>query len=418
VGAQFCVAKNAISDKLRATMTNKVEIVDCDSFDTARNRASEESSNSSGSVYPVVVFRQGARTSFAGAMAIRQIAKHVSLINESKKGDSPDQVLTQKNRPIMPDHVAAIANYLSENAGEPDNVKKGRYILPPVSWNVKEHVRVYTGPSSSSVKIGYLVLPDTASLEHTDGQHRIHAALQALAAMSDNDRDFFALDAIPFMIVCEEDVRQIHQDFADAAKTRAIPPSLLTVYDLRQPVNKLVIDLIERCPVFRGKIDSTSKALGKNSLCLFLTNQIRQLCRAMLVGDVAMAEGPFLEKAKQLLPNEDEYQNVLDKFVSYINLLAENIPDWKEAAGIQPGHDLNRIKNLRVKPTLAWSATGLNIIGRLAYDLFMDPTIEDWRPYAERIGRLNFNKSNSVWRDVLTLKKNKSSGTSQRSGVR
>jgi DNA sulfur modification protein DndB len=195
---------------------------------------------------------------------------------------------------------------------------------------------------------------------------------------------------------------------ADAAKTRAIPPSLLTVYDLRQPINRLVIELIEKCPVFRGKIDSTSKSLGKNSLCLFLTNQIRQLCRAMLVGDVAMAEGPFLEKAKQLLPGESEYQSVLAKFVSYINILTEHLPAWKEAANILPGPDLNRIKILRAKPTLAWSATGLNIIGRLAYDLFTDPTIKDWRPYAEQIGKLNFNKSNPLWKDVLTLKKNKS----------
>ena len=86
-------------------MTNKVKIEECSSFDEARNRAMEEASNSGGSVYPVAIFRQGKRISLAGAIANKQIAKYISLSNNARKGDSPDKVLNEKNRPIMQEHV-------------------------------------------------------------------------------------------------------------------------------------------------------------------------------------------------------------------------------------------------------------------------------------------------------------------------
>ena len=45
------------------------------------------------------------------------------------------------------------------------------------------------------------------------------------------------------MLTCETDLQRIHQDFADASKTKAIPPSMLVAYDRRPPINRLVLDL-------------------------------------------------------------------------------------------------------------------------------------------------------------------------------
>jgi DNA sulfur modification protein DndB len=393
-----------------AALPESVKIIESETFDQARDRANEEAANSSGSIHSVVMFRQGLRIAFAGAIPVRHLTKHVSTLNSSKKGDSPDMVARNKNRPVMPDHVAAISAYLVENAGlpTPSNPRKGRYILPPLTWNVKDYIQVYTAKTGSTIKNAYLVLPSTIALESTDGQHRGLGANDALGKMTEADNEFFGQDGIPFMIVCESDVRQIHQDFADAAKTRAIPPSMLTVYDLRQPINRLVIELIERCPVFKDKIDSTSSKLGKNSLCLFLANQVRQFCRAALVGDIAMAEVVFLEKASNLLPDEVAYQAVLDKLVSFVNLVAEHMPEWKQAATIVRGPGLNQVKSLRAKQTVAWTATGLNILGRLCYDFFNDAELRDnWRDHATRVALLSFDKSNPLWKDIMTLKKNK-----------
>src|SRR5208283_2059160 len=98
---------------------------------------------------------------------------------------------------------------------------------------------------------------------------------------------------ISVMITMEGSLDQIHQDFADASKTKALPKSQLAAYDRRNPANGMVIDLLERCPIFMGKIDSTSKTLSKNSTKLFLTNQVRQMVKELLVGQYAMHDAVF-----------------------------------------------------------------------------------------------------------------------------
>ncbi len=55
-------------------------------------------------------------------------------------------------------------------------------------------------------------------------------------------------DSIAVMVTCEDDLKQIHQDFADCSKTKTLPASLLSIYDTRNPGNRLVFDIEERCP--------------------------------------------------------------------------------------------------------------------------------------------------------------------------
>jgi DNA sulfur modification protein DndB len=379
------------------------EIITAPTFDEARLQANDESTNSASSVYPVILFRQGSRLNLSGAITIKQLPKHVSTVNRSKKGDSPVQVIENKNRPRMQDHIDVIANYLEEN------VVKGIWILPPVTLNVKQKIRVYTGPGSSTIKAGYLVLPDASTVEITDGQHRIVGTLQALSQMAQENAEAFSQDALAFMLTCEDNTRQVHQDFADCSKTKAIPPSLLTAYDTRQPANGLVIDLMNTCPVFRDKIDSTGKTIGKSSLKLFVTNQIRQMVKTMLTGDIALSEPQFVDRAKHLLPDDVECKKTLTKFAAYINLLTEHIDPWKEAATIFRGADLNKIKLIRERGSLALTATGLNIIGLIGYELF-NKVKEDWRPFAEKLGKLDFQKSTELWKDVLAEKVNDKTG--------
>jgi DNA sulfur modification protein DndB len=220
----------------------------------------------------------------------------------------------------------------------------------------------------------------------------------------------FGQDGIAFMLTCETDVRRIHQDFADCSKTKQIPPSLLTSYDLRQPANGLVMDVIDQCAIFnRNKVDSTSKNVGKNSLKLFVTNQVRQMIKTLLTGDMALSEPAFVEKARTLLPDDVVVKQSLEKIKEFLKILTEEIPVWKEAAEISGlGPEANRLKALREKQSLAFTATGLNIIGLIGHELlFNGGEIKDWRQYATKLGKLNYAKSDPLWKDVLTEKLNK-----------
>ena len=137
-------------------------------------------------------------------------------------------------------------------------------------------------------------------------------------------------DGVAVMITCETDNAQIHQDFADCSKTKALPPSQVAVYDLRNPANRLVRDVEQQCPLFKAKIDATSVTLSKNSTALFLANQLRQFVKTWLVGSYQYADAAFEARTRELLPDDETYAKTLGAFVDYVKYLTSVIPDLGE----------------------------------------------------------------------------------------
>src|SRR5690606_28408029 len=129
-----------------------------------------------------------------------------------------EQVRAATNRPTMPDHVDSVKNYIKENLN-------GRYILPPMTLNVRETMNVYLPEYPGTLSSVFVVLPGSARLEITDGGHRKAAIDKLSAELHDEALGEFDKDAVAVMITVEEDLNQIHQDFADCSKTKALPKS-------------------------------------------------------------------------------------------------------------------------------------------------------------------------------------------------
>jgi hypothetical protein len=104
-----------------------------------------------------------------------------------------------------------------------------------------------------------------------------------MSQMPQGTKDQFGEDGIPVMISLESDVRQAHQDFADCSRVRPLPPALLATYDRRNPGNRMFLDLIDQCELFRDKIESTSKSIGKASTNVFTANQVKSYVKALLL---------------------------------------------------------------------------------------------------------------------------------------
>jgi hypothetical protein len=107
---------------LTGSTTSQVNIIECDSFRQALTQATEEAGNTGGQAYPVVMFRQGNRTSFSGALPMKRVEPFLDLSRSSGKGDSMDKIRAATNRPHIPEHSTAIANYVKENPKD--------YIIP------------------------------------------------------------------------------------------------------------------------------------------------------------------------------------------------------------------------------------------------------------------------------------------------
>jgi DGQHR domain-containing protein len=292
----------------------------------------------------------------------------------------------------MNDHVDAIAQYLVENVG-------GKYILPPMTLNVQQTISLYEPDFNAEMKPVYIVVPITARLAVTDGGHRTGGIIQALENLPAESRAHFEGDAISVMITLESDMAQIHQDFADCSKTKALPPSQLAAYDRRNPANGLVLDIIDACPLFKGRIDSTSKTLSKKSNHLFLTNQVRQLVKELLVGDYGMADAAFEEKAKDILGSSesDAYKTELVRFVEFINAVTDAIPVLTDIAKLPTtGVVSNKVSDYREDGYVALSATGLVIIGRIGHEMFKSEN-KGWKDIVGRFAEINWKRSGPLW---------------------
>jgi DNA sulfur modification protein DndB len=372
---------------------SKVNVIECANFDEAQAKAGVEATNTAGMCLPVVMFWQGNRLNLSGALYLGFVAGRLVTKSAGKKA-SIRQATDAMNRPEVPEHSTTIAKYIAEN-------RTKNYILPPLTLNIQDETNLYTAKANAKVKSGFLVINPTSKLAVTDGQHRRRAIEEVVGDMPE-----LATDGIGVMITCETRPEQIHQDFADCSKTKALPPSQLAVYDLRNPANRLVVQVEEKCPLFRGKIDATSKTLGKNSTSLFLANHIRQFVKTWLAGSYQMADSEFEKRANQLLPNDEIYQATFNTFLEYANYLTNVIPVWRKIAALQPGLESNQIKEWRQTPGyVCMSVTGLVVLGRIGYELFKEKEV-NWKQYADRLGRLDWSKAAKLWSGNL-VKDNK-----------
>jgi DNA sulfur modification protein DndB len=387
-------------------------------LEEANRAAGLEAGNTGALSIPVVAFRQGKRTVATGALPMSWVRNRLESrsAKSAKKGGSMHDAEASWNRPELPEHSQSIAKYILENYEK-------AYIIPPLSLNIQHRVHLYIPDYPSDFIPGYLVIPGSATLAITDGQHRRTGIVQAMDQMEEAMAAKFASDAVAIMITCETDLNQIHQDFADCSKTKPLPPSLLAVYDRRNPANRLVSDLERLCPLFKGRIDPTSKTLSKKSTFLFLANQLRQLVKELLAGTYAMADADFEKRSIELLGQEDQYNAALQKFVEYINYLTgyvkdpaspedsprwkpdpsiPAIPVWSEIAKIPVGTlEISQVPVKREEGWICLTATGLNIIGRVGHKLFTNSELASrWKVYAAKMGdtqTIDWRRSAGVW---------------------
>ncbi len=375
--------------------TGKVTVTTHNTYEQAQQAAYAESSNTAGWTFPVVIFKQGNRMLLSGAFPIGFVEARL-FSRSALKGSSVLTASESMNRPLDMKHMKTIATYLGENID-------GKYIMPPLTLNVQESVNLHTISSGPSFKAGYLVIPSGVNLTITDGQHRVRGIMQALEQLASQDGDAVTKlrqDSIGVMITCEHELKQIHQDFADCSKTKALPPSLLSLYDTRNPGNRLVFDLEQKCPLFTGRIDPTSTTLSKKSVHLFLANQIRQLVKHLLfkrnIGDA-----DFERFSKEQLGEEEEYNTYLSKYTAYINRVTRAIPVLDQISKLPTDSpEKGQIPKLRAEGLIYLTATGLNIIGSIGYELITSG-MRDWETFADKLGDIDWSRSAEMWQENI-----------------
>ena len=326
-------------------------------------------------VAPVRVFEQGNRTMLSGVLPIRVLVR-ILAYNAAEKGQTANKALNAINRPKDPQHVKQITGYLRRA------IDKGEdYIIPPLTLNSKSNVEVYVPEGDSTPMTGYAVFPDEASVHITDGQHRYLAISEVVNQLRGTPAgDKFMRSGVPLMMTIESDLSQVHQDFADAGRTKPLPSSLLAIYDTRQPANQAVVEIGEQAKLLRGRIDATSKTLSGNSPFVFLVNQVRQFVKSSLSGSPSLSEPPFAAQADSAIGNPEARKRWVASRVIFLDVMTEIIPDWQELSELaQPGgadsaEVLARTKAIKDMKRVPMTAAFLNALGLVSHHLLKDVT--------------------------------------------
>ncbi|WP_218841156.1 DNA sulfur modification protein DndB [Nocardia amikacinitolerans] len=376
---------------------NHMGLMEHDGLDKALTAASADAAAAGARVFPCTVFRQGHRTMISTSFPYSFLARQVVSESVDKGGDPANTT----NRPLLTDHVKTINTYVRENQ---DN-----YILPPVTLNARELPALHVPRGNFKNRLGFMVIGDNVRFYVTDGQHRITAikghgsgrsAIPGLVDLGIGFED----DSLAVLIVVEDDLKRIHQDFADAAQTKQIPASLLAVYNTREPVNGVLADLVEQTRFFRGRVDATAKTLPKASQSVFLLNQVRQFVKELLFADYALAEESVARQSAQLLGDRAARDEFVADSVALIDTLSAHMDPWQEICSLPTtGGPANQVADFRQK-YINMTATGLVVIGRVGYEIRKSPDLA-WRShqYKRLATEIDWRRSASIWRNNVVV---------------
>ena len=381
--------------------TSTLELHEFSSMEEAKLAATDMATNTYGQVIVVTLFEQGGRVCASSALPLPMAAKVLNTEPARNKG-SLDDVNNALNRPIDEKHVKAVSDYIQSAINE-----GSKYIIPSLTVNSLKKQHMYTCQEScGSLRVAYMVIHwDATYLSVTDGQHRLSAIQRAFQSLEGDAREKLKSDSIAIMFSFETARRQIHQDFADCSKTKALPKSMIAVYDRRVPANGLVLELIEKTPLFSdGRTDSTSKSLSKKSNCFVLTSNIRGAVKSLLTGQHSMADSAFDSFANKALDTKEKYNGCIEKCAETINWITEYSPVIKDISQLPHGPQRQKVVAYRERYLIA-NPLGLNLICKMVnrYEMLGHTDTEQF--IARVVGELDWEKSAHIWRGNVILEK-------------
>ena len=327
---------------------------------------------------PVRIFNQGNRQMVSGIMPCKTMVRVLDY-NAADKGTTAAKALNATNRPFMKDHAFAFAKYLTKALEQDEN-----FIIPPLTLNSTGGLDIFVLAANGKTNSGYAVLPDETKIYITDGQHRFQGIKQVVENTKGTPHgDVISETAVPFLMTIEADINQVHQDFADTGKTKALPPSLLAVYDTRQPANRAVMQISSEVPLLDGRVDSTSNSVGKSNEFIYLVNQVRQFVKHSLTGSPSATETSFEEQATAALLNEKSRDSWIRSRVAFLKAMTEIVPDWKEVGQLSPpnGSDaatvLQKTKDVKARGNVPLNGAFLTTLGLVSHELLRDHSNTD-----------------------------------------
>ena len=347
--------------------------------------AAEAAAVSFGRPVTGILYQQAGRRFISSSLPVRML---LTMARRDSAGRKDDPAL-YRNRPLAQSHVGEIAEYLRTVP---------QYLMPPIMLNAASPLQTFVYQASAPTKPCFFVLPPEEFLYVTDGQHRLEALKQVM-----EDRPDLSEDSVGVTIVEEADIDKVHQDFYDAAQVAPLAKSLLVEYDGREPLNALTRFVTLHANVLSGRVEKIG-SVGKHSLMLFTTNQVKQGIYQLLVGDWSLYAKAIQKQAEQILmPAQELWRS---RIVNFLNEFALHNPQWRKVIDhpLESGQAVD-IPNMRER-FLHFSGGGLLVLGGVGHTILesgeSDGALTDAQKLLiQRLADLDWSRGGSLWQGYL-----------------
>ncbi len=226
---------------------------------------------------PAHRFHQGRRIAYSFVMSLGEIDGFLP-----ERVD--DRVIREANRRLTPSHARDIEAYLNSN---PRSWVLGTLMLG-IAPDAVEFTPFADASGVEHPIAGELVmrLDRKGSLRIFDGQHRRLALHQALAKQDHpKNADLLRSASLPVVLYEEDDIGELRQMFADAAKAKPIERNTVTRFDLQDPFNVAALKLTQQSRLFgTGCVQEDKSTVSPTDPQLLSINQLATILKTLRVG--------------------------------------------------------------------------------------------------------------------------------------
>jgi DNA sulfur modification protein DndB len=313
--------------------------------------------------FPAMKGMIGQRVYYACLMNLSSIPKMFTFQDwiEFRPEDREQRVLNRKR-------VPEISRYITEN--------EDGYIFSSITASYQCEVKFKT--VSEEENLGMLEMDfEKANFVINDGQHRCAAIAHALDQNPELGDESISVLLFPYET--RERVQQMFSDLnRNVAKTSK---SLDILYDKRDPLSAVTLEVCEKVPAFQGMVEKDSVSLPVRSAKLFTLASLYD-ANSELVGNVQ--------------DDDETIQSKTAMAVEFWNELANHVPLWMK---VKNG-DLRAIEFRQ--ENISSHSVIVRALGAVGGDLLKSYK-DEWREKLSGLDGIDWNKKNRDWENVCIV---------------
>ena len=306
--------------------------------------------------FPAMRGRIGGREYFATIMALSEIPRFFKF--NDWESCTPE---LRAQRVLNEGRVPVIAKYILDN--------EDSYLFSTITASYSANID-FKALSESAPDVGQIELNlEEMEFVINDGQHRCAAIAQAL-----KENPNLAKDRISVLLFPMENLDRMQQMFADLNRfAQRSSKSLNILYDHRDALGALTMEVVERVDAFRGLVDRERVSIPVRSEKLFTLTTIYDANKELL-GSISDP------------PGSDPFKKTVDRAVDYWSFLSTVISDWEK---VSKGHiQAPAVRQERIST----HAVVMRALGGIGHILFRDYP-DSWRDRAQKLNTVDWRKS-------------------------